>query len=411
MSLPAPRLGSAGNRAGAGWVLYGFAYVVLATNLLSVYFPIWIVDDAGGRDSDYGLVNGASMALVFVISPVLGVLLDRIPRRMPLLVTATVVTCLCVSLIGMGGLGLALTLFFVANVVFQTGVLVYDSLLPTVSTEDRSGRLSGAGVAAGFGGAVIGILIGMVVLAVDEHAEPTLFKITALVFLLSALPCFFWVRESPRTGASRVDRATLQHALSQVRATRAFLRAHPRLRRFLIGRLFYSDAANTLLAFLGIYATKELGFSDFATQILLLTGILVGPFGALTAGLWADTIGPLVTLRRSLLVWLAVLVLAAGVPLFVLPIALFWLIAPLAGIAIGATPSCDRPALVSLAPPGEVGRAMGLYAMVGRFSSVSGPLIWAAIVGGLGLGRPVAVVSLTGMVLIALWVLNPLRDA
>ena len=389
-------------------MLYDFSNVIFATNMLSVYFPIWVVEDARGSDSDYGIVSGLSMAVVFLFAPLLGALLDRMRRRMPLLIAATVITCLCTAFIGTGGLGPALALFFVANAVFQTGVIVYDSLLPDVSPAGRRGRLSGAGIAAGFGGSVVGLLIGITVLAVDAGAKPLVFKITALLFLLGSIPCFLWIREPVRVPRTRPNQSPFQGAIAEVKESRAFLRTNPRLRRFLIGRFVYTDAANTLLAFLGIYATKELGFSDFAIQILLLTGILIGPIGALTAGRWADRIGPLVTLRRTLFVWLLVFVLAAAVPLLGLPDVLFWSIAPLTGLALGGTAACDRPVLIQLAPPAEFGRAMGLYAMAGRFAAVSGPLIWAGIVSGLGFRRPIAVAFLAALIVVAMAILRPL---
>ena len=396
-------------RSERGWILYDFANVIFATNIISVYFPIWIVDQAGRHDSDYGLVNGGSMALVFLLSPFLGATLDRLPRRLPILMVCTAVACALVSLIGLGSSTTALVLFFFANAFFQLGVIVYDSLLPIVSTAERRGWLSGLGIAAGFGGAVVGLLIGITILAFDPDAKPLVFRVTAIVFGLAAIPCFFWIAEPPRRRTAMSFRAVWRETVGDVRASRVFLRGQPKLRRFLIGRFAYTDASNTFFAFLGIYATKELGFSDFAVQILLLTGILIGPLGALGAGRLTDRIGPITTLRRGLLIWLAVLILAAGVPLLHLPTALFWLIAPLAGVAIGSTPTSDRPALVQLAPEEEFGRSMGLFAMVGRFSSVTGPLMWAAIVTWLGWGRPVAVSALAVVMLFAWWFLGPLE--
>ena len=39
---------------------------------------------------------------------------------------------------------------------------------------------------------------------------------------------------------------------------------YPGLGRFLIGRVFYADAANTLIAFMGIYVSNEIGFASVA---------------------------------------------------------------------------------------------------------------------------------------------------
>ncbi|MDF2762952.1 MAG: hypothetical protein K0S83_1686, partial [Thermomicrobiales bacterium] len=46
-----------------------------------------------------------------------------------------------------------------------------------------------------------------------------------------------------------------------------------------------------------------------------------------------------------------------------------------------------------------------------RFAALVGPLIWALIVDVLGLGRPVALLVLLGLVLIAIVILRPLSSS
>ena len=180
--------------------------------------------------------------------------------------------------------------------------------------------------------------------------------------------------------------------------------------RFLVGRVFYTDAANAMFAFMGIYATEEVGFSDAQTQLVLAPGILTGPVGALWAGRAADTLGPKRTLDRLLVLWVVVLALCAAIPALGLPRGLFWLVAPLGGIAFGGTGTADRALLFRLAPPDQAGRFSGLYAMVGRFSTIAGPLLWAAEGDWFGWGRAAAVGTLAAMALLALVLLGPITD-
>jgi UMF1 family MFS transporter len=83
-----PGVDLAARRAVAGWVLYDLANVVFAINVVSLSFPLWVVDDAVG-DADVGVANGVAMALVFGAAPVLGLLADRTGRRLPYLTAAT----------------------------------------------------------------------------------------------------------------------------------------------------------------------------------------------------------------------------------------------------------------------------------------------------------------------------------
>jgi UMF1 family MFS transporter len=396
-------------RAVVGWVLYDLATVVFAINIVSLYFPLWVVDDAGGRDAHVGVANGLAMALVFFAAPILGLFADRTGRRLPYLAAATLACAACTAALGHGGLWPALVLFTLANAINSAGLVFYDALLPVVSADANRGRVSGYGTAAGFAGALLGIAAGGAVLAVAPHAKPTVFALTAVLFLLGSLPCLLWVREPP-PAAALPFRPALRAAAGDLRGAIVHARRLPGMARFLVGRVFYTDAANTIFAFMGIYATREVGFSDAQAQLVLASGILTGPLGALWAGRSADRIGPKRTLDRLLALWAVVLSLCAAIPALGLPRGLFWLVAPLGGIAFGGTGTADRALLFRLAPPAHAGRFCGLFATVGRFSAVLGPLLWAAEVDGVGWGRPAAVATLAAMALVSFALFRPIDD-
>lgn len=396
-------------RAVLSWVLYDLANVIFSLSVLSLYFPLWVTEDAGGRDGHYALANSASMAAALLVAPVVGALADVGGHRNRMLAVATLGCCAATAFLGSVGLWWSLACFVVANVCYQGAIVVYDGLLPAVSEPANRGRISGYGIAAGFAGALVAITVGLVVLGVVPDGKPLVFRLTALLFLLGALPCVVWVRED-RPEADRGALPRLRQAVGRARRSTTFLRANPCLARFLIGRFCYADATNTLVAFLGIYATRELGFSDLRVQLVLLAGILAGPAGALLGGRATDRIGPRRTLTIVLAGWVGVLVAAAAVPLLGLPTAFFWAIAPLTGMALGANGAVDRPYLLRLAPGDAIGQSVGLLGTVGRLSAVTGPLVWALVVDVLRLGRPSAVLFLAGFVLAGIAILQPLAD-
>lgn len=386
-----------------GWILYDFANVIFSMNIASLYFPLWVVKNAGGSDGQYGVANAASMLIVFLLAPFLGTMMDRTGRRLPYLISSTVLCCVLTAGLGQGGLWIALVVFALANAVFCCGLVAYDALLPLVSTPANRGIVGGKGIAAGFGGAVVGVAAGLVILGIDSAAKPTVFKVTALLFLLASIPCFLWVKE-PKSDR-RIDmRRAISETLTELRGAAARAKRYPGVPRFLIGRVFYTDAANTIFAFMGVYATKEVGFSDFEVQMVLLSGILTGPIGAIWAGKAADRIGPKPTLDRVLLLWMAVLSACAAIPALGLPSWLFWIVVPCGGIAFGGTSATDRALLLRITPPSHVGHFVGLFNMVGRFSAILGPLLWAIEVDWLDWGRPAAVATLAGFIVIS-WLL------
>lgn len=337
-------------RATAAWVLFDLANTIFLTSIVALYFPLWVVDDMGGSDGDYGIANSVSMAFVLVFSPWLGALSDRASRRMPFLIAATVACCVFTAGLGLGGLSLSLACFVLANFAFQAGVIFYDALLPVVSTEATRGRVSGIGIGVGYAGSLVAIGLGSIVLHFDEAAKPLVFKLTALLFLAFALPCFVWVREGRRPAAS-VTWSMARRAGEDVRRMATHLRHYRDLRRFLMSRVFYADAANTLLVFLGIYATQEIGFTEAQVQLALAIGLAAAITGGIGWGWVVDRIGPKPALMRVLALWSAVLALVVAVAYLDLSRSVFWVVAPLAGIALSGTWAADRMLMLRLSPP------------------------------------------------------------
>lgn len=399
------------------WVLYDLANTLFSMNIVSLYFSLWVVNVMRGSDADYGLANGISMAIIFCLSPLLGALTDQSPRRMPFLVVSTL-TCIGFTLLlGQGSLLFSLIFFAIANISYQAGLQFYDALLPEVSTEENRGRIGGIGVGVGYLGSFIGVSVGLLLLRSVDALPPaeqsmryiTVFQMTGVLFLLFALPCFFFVREQPKVDR-RFTLASVGAAARQVGATVRSIGRFPGVARFLIGRVFYTDAINTVIAFMGIYVTNEVGFSTTEAQVVLIVAIAFAVVGGFIWGQWVDRIGPKRTLDIVLFLWVLVFILAAVIGYFKLPGVFFWPVPCLAGIALGGTWTADRPYMLRLTPPERIGEFYGLYGMVGRFAAITGPLTWALVVDVLDLGRPFAILMLLIGIIIAYFILRPVSD-
>lgn len=401
-------------RALSGWVLYDLANTLFSINILSNYFPVWFVEEQGGRDGHLALANAGTMALVILTAPVLGALSDQVPRRMPLLVTSTLACCAFTLLLGSGDLPTSLVLFAAANYAFQVGLIFYDALLPAVSTPANRGRIGGLGVGIGYLGSVLGIAVGTIVRATGG-SDALIFVVTATLFALIAVPCVLWVREpsrSPRPGSSSIALGpAVRASLGEARRSIDHLRRHRTLSRFLVARLLYADAANTLILYMGIYATAEVGFSDGGKDALLLVGILAAVVGGLGVGWSVDRVGAKTALLGVLGLWAVTIASIAAIGLLDLSRSLFWFAAAAAGASLGGTWAADRPLLLRLAPPDRVGQFVSLYAIAGRFAALLGPLLWALVADGLGWGRPAAVLVLLPMVLMAAALLRSINVA
>jgi MFS transporter, UMF1 family len=93
-------------------------------------------------------------------------------------------------------------------------------------------------------------------------------------------------------------------------------------------------------------------------------------------------------------------------------------VAAMAGIALGGVWSADRPYMLRLTPPDRIGEFYGLYGMVGRFSAVSGPILWGLVMyialQWLGLppltGQALAILTLLGMIVVSILILRKVTD-
>ena len=362
------------------WALYDFANTLFAINILSLYFVLWVTEDQGASQTSFSLTVSGSMLAVALCSPMLGAVSDRYGRRIPLLMAVVVVCVVLTGAIGqVGGLIAGLALFAAANFCYQTGNVFYDSLLPTVSTEENRGRISGLGVGIGYVGTITGIL--MIAPFVDRWGREAAFLPTAALFLLFAIPCFLFVKEAKPE--IPFNAGLIKDGYSRLLKTLVNARQHSNLLKFIAARFLYVDGINTLLIFMAVYVTQVIGFSDGQVRLLLITSTTFAIVGSFFFGRMVDRVGPKRTLTVVLTLWVVVFVIAAVT--FYAPV--FWLVGALAGIALGGTWTADRAFLTRLAPPEQMGEFFGLYQLAGRFAAVTGPLIWGLTVDTLvGLG-------------------------
>src|SRR4029079_16484329 len=98
--------------------------------------------------------------------------------------------------------------------------------------------------------------------------------------------------------------------------------------------------------------------------------------GSWLFGLVTDRLTSKQSLIISLLLWVVVFIAA----IFILDKTIFkWVIAPLAGIALGSTWVAARTMMIELSPPEKLGEFMGIYNLTGKFAAVVGPLIWGGV--------------------------------
>lgn len=409
------------------WVLYDLANTIFSMGVVSVYFSTWVRDQVGALRADYvyGVITAVSMGLIFIASPILGSMTDRARRRMPFLVVSTLICVGFTALLARGGFYFTAVCFTIANVAYQAGLQFYDAMLPEVSHEGNRGKISGIGVGVGYLGSYIAVGLGMDAVFGSQD-KPFLFTMIALFFLLFALPCFLFVRERGNPHPREVfSLGMVRDSTSETLRTIRSGKEYPGLVRFLIGRVFYTDPINTVISIMMLYTinvaehtglTHEQGEST--GKVIMMTAISFAVVGGFVWGWVVDKVGPKKTLNYVLYLWVGVFALAAAIGILGLPLVTLYVVACAAGVGLGGVWAADRPYMLRLTPPSRIGEFYGLYGMVGRFSAITGPLIWAVVtrvtIGALGMapsvGQGISVLVLLALIVVSYVILQPVTD-
>ncbi|GIU93302.1 MAG: MFS transporter [Acidimicrobiia bacterium] len=386
------------------WVIYDLANTVFALGVVGLYLPDWMTRQ-GLPDTALAVTQAFAGAVVIVAAPWVGARTDHSGRRLPTLMFTTLVAVAATAWLAAGPTWLTFLLLGAAVAAVNIGSVVYDALLGDVSTPHTRGRVSGWGVGVGYLGSFLGVGIGWVTLDVAGWTHTATFRTLAAAFLLFSLPAFLWIEERPRPRPSGPPPRLGSVLVDLVRSWRR-ARSHPPVFRFLLGRLLYTDAINTLIGgFLAIYALEELGFDRRSSADLLAMAIGGAVLGGVGGGRLVTRFGASTVLRAALVMW--IVAIGFGVAAAWLDVELLaWAIGPMGGFALGATWTSDRVMMVELSPPERLGEFYGLYATVGRFATVTGPLVWAAVVDLLGWGRPTALGTLGLLVAAGWWVIG-----
>ncbi|MGD2043649.1 MAG: MFS transporter [Acidimicrobiia bacterium] len=395
--------------ATGSWIVYDLANTIFALGVVGLYFSDWLIAE-GHPDSYLATVQAGGAAVVIFLAPWVGARSDVLGRRVPTLVVTTLVAVAATALLATGPVWLTLLMLWFAIISVNTGSVVYDALLVDVSTEQNRGRVSGWGIGVGYVGSFIGLGLGLLALDVLGWGYPGAFRLIAIAFLVFALPAFLFVHERP--GVDDAPLPTVPDIARRLIHSWQKAGEYDGVVRFLVGRFFYTDAINTLVGgFLAIFVIDELGLDRGSFTVVLGIAITAAIFGGIGAGPIIERFGPLRVLRVVLIMW--ILAIGSGIVAATTGVndLAFWVIGPLGGVALGATWASDRVVMIKVSPPRHLGEFYGLYATVGRFATIAGPLVWAVIVDAFRLPRSYAMGALAGFIAVGWLILSPVDDA
>lgn len=369
-------------RVGA-WALFDFANSVFPAVMTTAVFPVYyitvVVGDAagpGGGEWWWGRAVALSAFLVAVGSPLLGAIADRGGARKRFMFGGVAVCVGAVALMTTlepGRIVEGFLLFVVANVGFETAVVFYNAYLPDIAPPSARGFVSGLGFGVGYLGSALGLLLALPF--VDRIG--LVWLVVAAFFALFSLPA---LRFLPRDRRGEPLGAAARWGLTHFRTIVREVWSDPMRRRFLLAFFFYIDGVLTIIVMAGAVATRTFGFGPEETIVLFLVVQLSALVGAFALARPTDRLGPKRVLDGVLALWIAVGVTAY----FVTSASVFYVVAVVAGLGLGAVQSASRALMASLVPEGREAEMFGFYALCGKTSSIVGPALfgWVTVLAG-----------------------------
>ena len=149
-----------------GWCLVDFSCSLLMANG-GIYFAAWLVVDNNVPGIWLNLTFILNTVAVLILAPIVGTLADRLQR--PILLLGGAASVMFLSTVGLyivvhvvsaptRKAVLALVTLWVILCAYQFAMVFYNSILKRLLSHGATTALSGLGVAAGWLGAVIGVL-------------------------------------------------------------------------------------------------------------------------------------------------------------------------------------------------------------------------------------------------------------
>jgi len=372
------------------WAMYDWANSAFATTVMAGFFPLYFKQywNAGVSATEstlrLGLANGLASLIVAIMAPLVGAVADKSGSRVRLLALFTVLGAAMTSalyLVAKGNWLEAAILYALASVGFWSGNQFYDSLITDVAEERDYDLVSGYGYALGYLGG--GVLFLINVLMVTQPAKFGIADAGAAVrlsfisvgiwWLLFTVPTLLFVKESHANAPLPYGRA-IKEGWREILGTLTHLKNDRTLLWFLLAYWCYIDGVNTIMKM-----AVDYGLSLGLKQTSLIQALLLVQFVGFPAALAFGWLGKKIGARAGIFIAIAVYGATACYAYFINSEKEFYILAIVIGLVQGGLQSLSRSMYGRLIPPAKAGEFFGFYNLMGKASSILGPILTGVV--------------------------------
>lgn len=372
-------------RSEKNWVLYDVgnsAFTMLMSTILPIYFNS-LAENAGLSSVEYmaywGYAASITTLIVAILGPIFGTLADTKGYKKPIFLTA-----LAVGAIGCISLGLAkqwllfLVVYVISKVGYSSSLIFYDAMLPDVTEEERTDRVSSMGFAWGYIGSCIPFVLCLLVVLGHDKIGLTMSAAMLVAFLLTA---FWWVGMSLPLIKSykqkyyiEKPKRVIKESFKRLGSTFKNVRKEKKIFIFLLAFFFYIDGVYTIIDMATAYGSA-LGLDSTGLLLaLLLTQIIAFPcailFGRLTQKFATEKL-----ITVCILAYTGIAIFA----MFLTSQVQFWILAVLVGMFQGGIQALSRSYFTKIIPASQSGEYFGLYDICGKGAAFVGTFLMGAV--------------------------------
>jgi UMF1 family MFS transporter len=373
------------------WALYDLANTSFAVIIITIIFPVYFTNvivtpgvyPQNFGDLMWGIAGGVSMIITSFMAPVFGTIADTSRSKNKFLIALTLACIFFSSLLFFlksGMVAQAVILFIIANVLYQTSMMFYNSFLPQLSSKENTGMISGFGFSVGYlGGLLILILIYPLVRGGLEPSNLLNIRITIIVtclfFLVFSIPSFILLKDSPAVKIVSIKTSYISYGFKKLARTLKNIKKHKNLMKFLIAYFLFSNAFSILAFYVAIYAKNTLNLGLLEITTLFILGNIPAIISSIFFGWLTDKIGPKKTITITLILWILIILMVTFFDIK----AVFYTGYILAAICTGSTLIASRSLMTFLIPMDSEAEFFGFYAMSGKMSAIIGPIAFGVI--------------------------------
>lgn len=368
------------------WILYDVgnsAFTLLVSTIMPIYFN-YLADQAGISEVNYlaywGYAVSIATIIVAVLGPIVGTASDTKGRRKKIFLAALLIGAIGCVFLGFSQSWLwFLLLFVIAKSAYSLSLVVYDSMLPDVTSDDRADEVSAQGYAWGYIGSCIPFILSLVLVLFYDKIGLTMKAAMGLAFLLVAI---WWImmslpllRHYEQTHYQATGSANnLAASFKRLGGIFSELKKNKKILFFLIAFFFYIDGVYTIIDMATAYGTA-LGLDSTG----LLLALLVTQIVAFPAALIFGKLSRKVNSSRLITVCIGAYFLIAMYGIILKEQYQFWLLAIAVGIFQGAVQSLSRSYFVKIIPANKSGEYFGIYDICGKGASFAGTMVVSMI--------------------------------